>query len=118
MLTLILAIPAITSLQFDSLQLSALKIIGYAPTVTPLASDRANQAQAYFENGDIPAALTYYEMSVKQQPENVNYLYEYGRMLVELDRSEEAAPIGEKIIQLAPNDPRGYALKANCSHVD
>jgi tetratricopeptide (TPR) repeat protein len=113
MLTLIVAIPAITSLQFDSLQLSALNVIGYAPTATPLASERANQAQAYFENGDINAALTYYEMSVKQQPENINYLYEYGRMLVELDRSEEAAPIGDKIIQLAPKDPRGYALKAN-----
>ena len=113
MLTIILAIPAITSLQFNSIQLSALKIIGYAPTATPLASERANQAQAYYQNGAISDALTYYEMSVKQQPENINYLYEYGRMLIELDRSEEAAPLGDTIIQLAPKDPRGYALKAN-----
>jgi len=113
MLTFILAIPAITSLQFNTIQLSALKIIGYAPTATPLASERANQAQAYYQNGAISDALTYYEMSVKQQPENINYLYEYGRMLIELDRSEEAAPIGDTIIQLAPTDPRGYALKAN-----
>ncbi len=112
-LTIIVAIPAITSLQFDNVQLSALKVIGYAPTATPLASTRASQAQAYYDNGDINDAFVYYEMAVKQQPDNINYLYEYGRMLNELDRSEEAAPLGDKIIELAPKDPRGYALKAN-----
>jgi tetratricopeptide (TPR) repeat protein len=54
----------------------------------------------------------------------VNYLYEYGRILIELDRPAEptqgrnvsdaelAMELGDRAINLAPQDPRGYALKA------
>ena len=51
-------------------------------------------------------------MAVQQQPQNVNYLYEYGKLLIELDRNQDAVAYGEQIMELAPDDPRGYALKA------
>jgi tetratricopeptide (TPR) repeat protein len=52
-------------------------------------------------------------MAAEMQPENVSYLYEYGKVLVELERYPEARALGDRIIALAPNDPRGYALAAN-----
>ncbi|MCU0511457.1 MAG: tetratricopeptide repeat protein [Anaerolineae bacterium] len=110
---LIAAIPLLVSWQFNTLQLAALQVVGFAPTATPFASERAQRGQLLFESGDIRSAALFYEQAVRQQPENVNYLYEYGRTLLELDRTDEALPLAEQIIQLAPADPRGYALKAS-----
>jgi tetratricopeptide (TPR) repeat protein len=112
MVTIILAIPLLAIWQFSAMQLLALKAIGFAPTPTPFASERASRAQTLFENGDIQNAALFYEIAVQQQPDNVSYVYEYGRTLIELDRADEASVLADHILQLAPEDPRGYALKA------
>jgi len=98
--------------QFGRLQLTALEAIGYAPTPTPFASDLANQAAVMAAAGDLSEALTFYERAVSQQPENINYLYEYGRVLIDLDQTDEAVQVAEQAIALNPDDPRGYAIKA------
>lgn len=113
LLLLIVAIPAVTLWQRDLLQLVALEAVGQAPTATPFASVRAQQGQEAYLAGDVATALQYYEMAANLQPNNVNYLYEYGKLLIELDRTDEARTVGERIIQLAPDDPRGYALAAS-----
>ncbi|RMF77328.1 MAG: hypothetical protein D6737_18030 [Chloroflexi bacterium] len=97
--------------QFDRLQLTALDAVGMAPTPTPFASTLATEGYEYFLAGDIETAIGYFEQAIQQQPNNVNYLYEYGRMLLELDRVEEAIAIGDRAIEADRNDPRGYALK-------
>ena len=79
---------------------------------TPFASDRASLGAQYYAEGNVEAAVRELEQAVRQQPENINYLYEYGNMLIESDRSEEAAVVGNQAIEVAPNDVRGYALKA------
>lgn len=113
MLLMIGGIPALTIWQFDTVQLMALDAVGYAPTATPFASDRAQQAEERFISGDVDGASALYEMAVTQQPSNVTYLYEYGMLLIEQDRLGEAAALGDVIMELAPEDPRGYALKSN-----
>ncbi len=99
-------------MQFDSLQLAALDAVGAAPTATPYASEVAGEGYNYFLAGDLDGAAEMYRQAVQQQPNNVGYLYEYGRTLIELDRAEEALTYGDRAIEANPNDARGYALKA------
>lgn len=115
LLALIVGIPAFTVWRFDQVQLVALEAIGYAPTATPFASERAARAQQLYLLGDVESSALLYEMAVTQQPDNINYLYEYGMTLVEMDALNEATALGERLMALAPNDPRGYALKANAT---
>jgi tetratricopeptide (TPR) repeat protein len=112
------------SSQFGRLQLMALDMVGMAPTPTPFASTWAQQGYDFLANGKLEQAATAFRQAVSQQPDNINYLYEYGRLLIELDRAadpeqgreisdlELASQLGETSINVAPQDPRGYALKA------
>jgi tetratricopeptide (TPR) repeat protein len=101
--------------QFDRLQLMALDAVGMAPTSTPFASWWANKGYEAYVNGKLDDAMAAFEQAVNQQPNNVNYLYEYGRLLIEINKEgypEKAVELGDRAIQAAPNDPRGYVLKA------
>lgn len=102
----------LTTQQFDRMQYMALDAIGIAPTPTLFASQHAEAGVDYYNAGDVEAALTEFELAMEQRSDDVDYLYEYGRTLIELDRYDEAVPIGDAAIQAAPNDVRGYALKA------
>jgi len=113
LLGLIVAIPLLASWQFSNLQLAALDAIGMAPTSTPFASVWAAQGQASYLEGDLRSAADFYARAVQTQPNNPNYLYEYGRVLIELDGYEQAAELGQRLVDIAPQDPRGYALRAN-----
>ena len=113
MLTLIFGLPLLLLWQLSNIQFAVLEAAGIAPTATPFASVRASQAQEAYLRGDVLSALELYEQAVRQQPQNASYLYEYGKMLIEADRSTEAAAVGQQIIDIAPNDPRGFALRAN-----
>jgi len=112
MLLLITGIPLMAFTQFGNLQLQALDAVGMAPTTTPFASDYATRSLQLYNLGDLDAALRTMEIAAQQQPDNVNYLYEYGKLLIESDRIDDATDLGDRIIAVAPNDPRGYALKA------
>lgn len=112
------------SAQFDRLQLAALDVVGMAPTPSPFASTWAQQGYDLYSRGKVVEAADAFKQAVNQQPDNVNYLYEYGKVLLELDRDadelagrpidddEIALTIGDQAIEAAPQDVRGYALKA------
>jgi len=112
LLGLIVAIPLLASWQFSALQLAALEAIGMAPTSTPFASFWASEGQARYLAGDLRGAADFYGRAVELQPNNPSYLYEYGRVLIELDGYERAAELGQRLMEIAPQDPRGYALRA------
>lgn len=98
--------------QRDTIQLQALSVLGFAPTPTPFASDLATRGSALYQNGDIKGALALFEDALQQRPNDINYLYEYGQLLIENERTaEEILPIAERAIAVAPSDPRGYTLK-------
>jgi tetratricopeptide (TPR) repeat protein len=98
--------------RYDELQLTALDAVGMAPTVTPMSGDLANQGMEYYSTGDVDNAMLMLERALQQQPNSIDYLYEYGRMLLDADMVDEAIPIADRAIQVAPDDPRGYAIKA------
>ncbi len=110
--------------QFGRLQLAALDAVGFAPTPTPFASTWAEQGSNFFLQGKLDDAARAFAQAVSQQPDNINYIYEYGRTLIELDRpasaaqgrsmsdSELASQLGDHAIEVAPQDVRSYTLKA------
>jgi tetratricopeptide (TPR) repeat protein len=106
--------------QFDRLQLAALDVVGLAPTPTPFASDLATEGAQLFQSGNIAGAVDLFGRAWQQQPDNLDYLYEYGKLIIELDRAEElldpnneyGKSLADRAIELNPQDPRGYALKA------
>ncbi|NWF70288.1 MAG: tetratricopeptide repeat protein [Chloroflexi bacterium] len=106
--------------QFDRLQLVALDIVGMAPTPTPFASEIATQGYQRWLAGDLTAAETLFAQAVAQQPNNPDYLYEYGRtmherLLRDFGAQADFTPVidlGDRLITAAPADPRGYAIKA------
>jgi tetratricopeptide (TPR) repeat protein len=99
-------------LNFNRLQLAALDAVGMAPTATPFASNYARQGMELFYGGDLDDAIIAFENALQQRPDNIDYLYEYGSMLMEAERFEEALIVAEHAIDVAADDPRGYALKA------
>lgn len=109
---LIGAIIVVTYLQYDSLQYAALDALGIAPTPTQFASQHAESGLQLYNAGKVQNALIEFEMAVRQRPDDVNYLYEYGKILLELEQFDEAVPVGDHAIEVAPDDVRGYALKA------
>ncbi|MEL6310190.1 MAG: tetratricopeptide repeat protein [Chloroflexota bacterium] len=112
LLMLIFTVPAAIFWQADTITMTAMEQLGVAPTPTPFAGERAIIAEDLYAQGDIESAALNYSLAVAQQPQNITYKYEYGLILIELDRNDEALQLGEEIIELAPDDPRGYALKA------
>ncbi len=103
--------------QFSQLQLMALDMVGQAPPPTPYASELATQGMDMFMSGDLQGARGYFRRAVMQQPQNIDYLYEYGRVLLEIGVDEpqyfeEAIAIGEQAITANSTDPRGYVIKA------
>ena len=98
--------------QFGRLQYAALDMIGLAPSATPYASTLAERGMDAYSTGNVEQAAVLLGQAVKQQPDTVAYLYEYGKLLIDLDRGTEAIPLADHAMEVAPDDPRGYALKA------
>ncbi len=82
------------------------------PTATLPSSQYAQRGFSLYLEGKLEEALADFERARAQRPNDVNYLYEHGQILIELDEYEMAAAIGDQAIEAAPEDPRGYALKA------
>lgn len=105
---------ALVAWQFDQLQVAALEMVGLAPTATALPSEMAGQAMDFYRAGNTREAARLWEQVVRKRPDTVDYLYEYGQVLIDLDTPdpERALAMAERIIDIAPDDVRGYALKA------
>jgi len=91
---------------------TAMTILGPETTPTPLPADLATAALDFYRTGQLEEAAALLQQASTQSPDNVDYLYEYGMILIDLDEPEPAEELGRQILSLDPNDPRGYALRA------
>ena len=82
------------------------------PTATLPSSAYAQRGFSRYLEGQLEAALADFERALAQRPADIDYLYEYGRILIELEAYALAAEIGDRAMEAAPLDARGYALKA------
>ena len=112
MVSMIAGLILLTWQNYDQMQYMVQNALGIAPTPTLLASERAWQGITQYNAGQVETARAEFELAVEQRPDDINYLYEYGRVLIELDQYDEAVLIGDRAIDAAPDDVRGYALKA------
>lgn len=116
-LLFILALGAFAFWQQELVLSTANSYFGPETTATPLPGELARQAQDLFWMGDLEASAEMWERVVAMRPDNVDYLYEYGMVLIDLDdgrnaSAEQASEIGQTILEIDPNDPRGYSLRA------
>ena len=91
----------------------AVQSLGTSPlTPTPLPSELATRASELFVAGDLIGAEALLAKAVEERPDNSAYLYEHGRLLIELGRYEGAHEHGAAITEIDARDARGFALKA------
>jgi tetratricopeptide (TPR) repeat protein len=81
------------------------------PTPTPFPSTLAQRANDLYLAGDLEGSAGFYQQAVAQRPDNVDYLYEYGQILIDLNRADEALDIADQIIAVSPADVLGPTLK-------
>lgn len=87
------------------------------PTLYP--AQHAMRGAEAFQAGNMAAAADEFALAVEMQPDNVAYLYEYGKTLIETNSIDRAVQMADRAIEVAPRDVRGYALKANAlAHTD
>lgn len=104
---------AVAYVSLDDIDYAARGFLGL-PRATPtlFPSQHAQNGIRLYTEGKVEEALAQFEIAVGQRPRNIDYLYEFGRILIELDNFERAAEYGDIAMAAAPDDPRGYALKA------
>jgi tetratricopeptide (TPR) repeat protein len=98
--------------QWDAVEDAADVFMGNAPTPTPLPSELATRATRLIQSGELEEAADLLEKVVLERPDNPAYLFEYGTVLMDIERYEEAYALGEQIIDLNARDVRGFALEA------
>jgi len=98
--------------QRDAVEGVILSFSASPPTPTPMPSELATRASELFLAGDISGAEALLAQAVEERPNNIAYLYEHGRLLIELGRYDEAHGHGAAITELDARDARGFALKA------
>lgn len=103
--------------QQETLRELAYEYLGPETTPTPQPNQLAQEARELFWLGDMEGALEYWQQVVLLRPDNVSYLYDYGMLLLDLENDrndylEQAIEVAQTILDIDPNDPRGYALRA------
>ncbi len=99
-------------LNMDRLQMTALQMLEMAPTPTPFPSELATRATQLAAVGDLDGAAVLFEQAVNQRPDNIDYKYEYGLLLLDIGEYAQVEALGDEIIALSLVDPRGYSLKS------
>lgn len=106
------AILVFVTANFDRLQTTAMDMAGFGPTPTPLPGDIATIAADLMSRGEYTQAATMFEQALVQRPENVAYMYEYGKLLIAVEDYDYAVELADRILNAAPSDARGYELKS------
>ncbi|GAB4323962.1 MAG: hypothetical protein Kow00117_12230 [Phototrophicales bacterium] len=99
------------STNLEELQMEALEMFGMGPTATPLPGDLATLGERLFVAGDLEAAADLFERAIALRPNNIDYLYVYGQLLIDMNAPERALELGNRILEININDPRGYVLR-------
>ena len=98
--------------QRATIELVIESLVGDPATPTPLPSELAMRAALQMQAGDFLAAENMMATAVLERPHNIAYLYEYGKVLIELGRYDEALAFAERILDLDAGDAHGFALKS------
>jgi tetratricopeptide (TPR) repeat protein len=74
--------------------------------VTPLAELQNQRLNALNRSGQTKRAMQAYRDQIERSPNNATYRYNYGSLLLNSDRYDEAAEQLKKAVELDPDDPK------------
>jgi tetratricopeptide (TPR) repeat protein len=86
--------------------------IGPPPTATPQPELVVQAAEAAYHSGDLGVASELYGQAAQIQPDNLDILAPYGRILVLNGQLDEAHVVADQMIAINPEDARGWAIKS------
>lgn len=75
-------------------------------SATPLAELQNQRLNALNTTGNTEQAMEAYRQQIENNPENARYRYNYGSLLLNADRYDEAAEQLEKAAEFDPDDPK------------
>ncbi len=120
--------PLIYVIGYVVILVASLAALVEAPKLQPLVAalilpDTAAQPVAWkliklgekaYHAGDLQKSADFYRQAAELEPDNLDLLAAYGRILTlnNNDSLPQAVVIANHMIELAPQDPRGYAVKA------
>jgi tetratricopeptide (TPR) repeat protein len=108
----IMAAAVLTFLNIDKLQPRVNALLGPAPTATLQPEVVVKQAEDAYHAGDLAKSAQIYQQAAQISPQDVAILTAYARILTLNQQLAEANIVADRIISIAPEDPRGYAIKA------
>lgn len=109
----IVALAVGVALNVEQIETAAIEMMGRGPTPTPFASELATEATILLREGDLTGAAALFEQVIAQRPNEVSYLYEFGRLQLDLGDSQRALDLALRCQEIDSRDPRGYALHAD-----
>ncbi len=98
--------------QWDALAGMVAGLSRTPPTATPSPNELARRAAENFQAGEFATAEPLLAQAAAERPNNIGYLYEHGRVLIELGRTQAAEALGDAITDIDARDARGFSLKA------
>ncbi len=115
-ITMLLALAVLW--RFNTVQSWVLASVGTNTTPTLDAISRAKLGERAYLAGNLEAAIQHYEQAATQNPDNVNILFEYGRMLVYRSyagrsffyHAEKALEVARHAVEIAPESAQAQAL--------
>ncbi len=102
-------------LNMERIQPQVLAAIGPEPTATMSEGEVSHLAQEAYQAGNLAEAAEYYRHAAALMPDDVQVLADLARVLTLMntpDSLAEAVEVADQAILIAPEDPRGYAMKA------
>ena len=104
--------------RFNTVQGWVLAEIGGEPTATPDAITLARLGERAYLAGDIEQAIVYYGQASTLSPNDIDIMFEYGRMLIYRSyagrsyrfRAVEALDVARQAVEIAPQNARAQAL--------
>src|SRR5690606_14697274 len=114
MLLAVLMVGAFVAVMFNlnTVQEVTASALGIKGESTLYPAQHAMRGAEAFQAGNMAAAAAEFALAVQMQPDNVAYLYEYGKTLIEVNDIDRAVQMADRAIEVDPRDVRGYALKA------
>ncbi|GAB4573924.1 MAG: hypothetical protein Kow0077_17950 [Anaerolineae bacterium] len=109
-LAVVLVVIGLALWQSDRLLGEMQTLLGNPPTPTMTASAIARDAFVAYVNGELAEAEQGYADALRLEPDNPDLLYEYAHVLMLQNKGEEGLAVAERMVELAPGDPRGKAL--------
>ncbi|MBE7511645.1 MAG: tetratricopeptide repeat protein [Anaerolineales bacterium] len=102
----------------QTIQPQVLAMVAEHPTITPGGISYAQRGDQAFWAGDLDAAVENYRRAANSIPNNISIIYELARILIyrsygdvrNFQDIDEALTWAGKAIQVAPENPRAYAI--------